>query len=386
MMVLFAVAFNFYSLYPEVGIQVPDLNDRVLHLAALDRASSVLDLGTGFTDPWLDSIGMGYPLFHHYQHLPYLAPALVQAVSMGSFQLSDLLIWTNYLLLSLFPIPVYWSIRRFGFGRFPAASGGLTAPLIATNGLFGLEFGSYLWRGQGLYTQLWAMVLTPPALALGYGVLRQGQGYFWATLLLGATLMSHLLLGYIAFLAMGVLALLPALGTWASGVTLPEVRRRILRLALLSALVFAVTSYFMVPFLIDSSFLNRSVWELAGKYDSYGFQWVMSTLLRGDLFDFGRLPAVTILAAVGLAVCLKQWKEERFRVPVAIFVLFLLVYFGRPTWGPLLNLLPMGQDLHLHRFIAGVHLGGILLVGMGLALPWQWALSRSHMATWWLRR
>ena len=107
-MVLFAVAYNFYSLYPEVGIQVLDLNDRVLHLAALDRASIALDLGTGFTDPWLDSIGMGYPLFHHYQHLPYLAPALVQAISMESFELSDRLIWTNYLLLALFPIPVYW--------------------------------------------------------------------------------------------------------------------------------------------------------------------------------------------------------------------------------------------------------------------------------------
>jgi hypothetical protein len=378
-MVLFAVAYNFYSLYPEVGIQVLDLNDRVLHLAALDRASIALDLGTGFTDPWLDSIGMGYPLFHHYQHLPYLAPALVQAISMESFELSDRLIWTNYLLLALFPIPVYWGMRRFGFGRFPAALGSLIAPLIATNGLFGLEFGSYIWRGQGLYTQLWGTFLLPPALALGYGVLRQGRGYFWATLLLGATMMSHLLLGYIAFLAMSVLSLIPAMGAWTSGVTLPEVRRRIMRLALLSALVFAVTSYFIAPFLIDSSYLNRSVWEVASKYDIYGYELVLGTLLKGDLFDFGRLPVVTILAAVGLAVCFRRWKDERFRAPVAIFVLFLLLYFGRPTWGPLLNLLPMGQDLHLHRFIAGVHLGGIFLVGIGLSLSWQWALSRSNL-------
>jgi len=38
-MVLFAVAYNFYTLYPEVGIQVLGTNDSVLHLAALDRAS-----------------------------------------------------------------------------------------------------------------------------------------------------------------------------------------------------------------------------------------------------------------------------------------------------------------------------------------------------------
>lgn len=58
-MVLFAVAYNLYSLYPEVGIRAPDLNDRLLHLAAPDRASTELDFVTGFTDPWLDSIGMG---------------------------------------------------------------------------------------------------------------------------------------------------------------------------------------------------------------------------------------------------------------------------------------------------------------------------------------
>jgi hypothetical protein len=378
-MVLFAVVYNLYNLYPEVGIQPPDLNDRVLHLAALDRASSVLDIGTGFTDPWLDAIGMGYPLFHHYQHLPYLAPSLIQVISLESFQLFDLLIWTNYLLLALFPISVYWSMRRFGFGRFPAATGSLVAPLISTDALFGLEFGSYIWRGQGLYTQLWGMFLLPPALALGYAVLREGRGYVGATLLLGATLMSHLLLGYIALLAMGVIALVPAMGPWTSGLTLLEVRRRVMRLALLSVLVFAVTSYFIVPFLLDGSYLNRSVWEIAGKYDSYGYEWVLGTLIKGDLFDFDRLPVVTILAAVGLAVCLRQWREERFRIPVAIFVVFLLIYFGRPTWGPLLNLLPMGQNLHLHRFIAGIHMGGILLVGMGLAIPWQWALSRSNM-------
>ena len=145
--------------------------------------------------------------------------------------------------------------------------------------------------------------------------------------------MSHLLLGYIAFLALGVLSLIPAMGAWTSGATLPGVRRRIMRLALLSALVFAVTSYFMVPFLMDSSYLNRSVWG-ASKYDSYCYKWVLGTLFRGDLFDFGRLPVVTILDAVGLTVCLGRWKEERFCGPVTIFVLFLLLYFGRPTRGP----------------------------------------------------
>ena len=89
---------------------------------------------------------------------------------------------------------------------------------------------------------------------------------------------------------------------------------------------------------------------------------------RLGLFDFGRLPFVTMLAAVGLGVCLWQWRREQFRAPVAIFILFLLIYFGRPTWGPILGLLPMGQDLHLDRFIAGVHLDDDLVSPGGQTL------------------
>jgi len=83
--------------------------------------------------------------------------------------------------------------------------GGLVASLIVTPGIFGFGYISYFWRGYGLYTQLWAMVLLPPALAMGYRVLREGRGYFWATLLLAATLMSHVLYGYMAFLTLGIL-------------------------------------------------------------------------------------------------------------------------------------------------------------------------------------
>jgi hypothetical protein len=137
-----------------------------------------------------------------------------------------------------------------------------------------------------------------------------------------------------------------------------------------------VTAYFWIPFLLDRAYMNRSVWEKPGKVDSYGYAWVLGALVKGELFDFGRPPVLTLLAAAGLATCLWRWRKERYRVPVALFVAWLLLYFGRPTWGVLLDLLPLSRDLHLHRLIAGVHLGGILLIGLGLALPWRWALSR----------
>ena len=101
--------------------------------------------------------------------------------------------WSNYLLISVFPVSIYLSMRRFGFDRIIPAKGALVSSLATTNGLYGFDFRSYIFVAWGLYAQLWAMVLLPLALVMSYRTLREGRGYLWAVLLLSATLMSHLL-------------------------------------------------------------------------------------------------------------------------------------------------------------------------------------------------
>ena len=103
---------------------------------------------------------------------------------------------------------------------------------------------------------------------------------------------------------------------------------------------------------------------------------MLTALAKGELLDYGRLPSLTLLAAAGLAICLWRWREARYRVPVALTLFWLLLYFGRPTWGILLDLLPMSRYLELHRLISGFHLGSIFLIGIGLAFLWSWGLSR----------
>ncbi|GEM_PF-180243 len=367
-----AILFNLYTLLPEVTIPAPKLNDGVLHLLALGRAVAALAAGQDPTDPWLPSIALGYPLFHYYQHFAYVVPAglyfAVVVLLHRVVPLVDVFNGLSYLLLSLFPVSIYWSTRRLGFARLPAALAGLAASLLATNGLYGFDVGSYVWRGYGMYTQLWGMVLLPPTVAQGYVTLREGRGFFWTLLLLAATLMSHLVSGYIAGVSLVVVALLcgPRGALWRRGA----------RLALLGALLALVLAYFLVPYLLDSTYMNRSVWEYQTKYDSYGAEWVLRALIRGELFDYGRFPSLTLLVVLGAVVCLWRWRTERYRVPLALGLVWLLLYFGRPTWGVLLDLLPLSRDMHFHRLIAGVHLAGIWLIGLGLALPWEWA--RGH--------
>ena len=164
-MLLFAVTFNLVHLYPDVAIKIPDRNDIGMHLLYTDMAVKAITHGQDFTDPWQRTMGMGFPLFHYYQHLPHVTLALVHVLTLGVFPLADMLNWTTYLPLSFFPLSIFWSLRRFGFDRLLAAMGGLVASLTATNSLWGLGFEGYVFRGWGLYSQLWAMVLLPPALA-----------------------------------------------------------------------------------------------------------------------------------------------------------------------------------------------------------------------------
>jgi hypothetical protein len=369
----FAVVFNLYYLQPEIVIRVPKVNDGVMHVLALRQAVDALGSGWDPTDPWLSAISMGYPLFHYYQHLAYFPPAVFYKLFSALVSLPDVFNWTDYLLLSLFPLSIYWSMRRFGFSRLTSALASVVSSLLATDGLYGFDYNSYVWRGYGLYTQLWGMVLLPPALAQGYTALKEGRGYFWAALLLAATALAHLVFGYIALISLVLFAVLSP--------SRREIFQRSRRFVLLLVSFALATAYFFIPLLRDSAYLNRSVWDAPEKYDSYGFGGVMGRLFSGELFDYGRFPSLTILAGLGLAVCLWRWREERFRVPAALSVLWLLLYMGRPVWGFLFDLQPLGRDLYLHRLIAGVHVGGIFLIGLGLALPWRWALSRGGTLT-----
>ena len=374
---LFAIAFSFYQLYPETALKVPPLNDNNLHLMAFERAVQALRAVQDPLDHWLGTITTGYPLFHYYQNIPHVVLALLYLPFQHSITSQSFFDWARTLLLSLFPLSIYLAMRWIGFRPLPAALAALAAPMLATYSLYGLDFSSYVWRGYGMYTQLWGMLLLPLALAAGWRALRDGRGYTLAALLLALTLLSHLVYGYMAVLSLLVAAVIGG-DDW-QGRTLAGRSGRLLAIFALAGLLAA---YFIIPYWQDRVYMNRSVWEYAGKYDSYGYEWVLPALARGELFDAGRLPVLTLLVGIGLAAALWRWRRPEYRLVLALFVFWLLLYFGRPTWGVLLDLLPFSQEMHFHRLIGGLHLAGIFLAGVALALPWQAALERPGKPQW----
>ncbi len=384
---LAAVGFNLWHLYPEVTGGAVAVNDSVYHLLLTESAVKALLHGKDITDPWQGTMSMGFPIFHYYQHLPHVSVALIHVLTFEVFPLFDMMRWTTYLLLSIFPLSIYWSMRRFDFDPLTSAMGGLVASLIGTDfsnlgapyfrAFGGLGQTSYIFQGWGLYSQLWAMVILPPALSVGYQVIRTGRGYFWAIFLLSATLMSHLLYGYMAFLTLGALTLIPILQLPIRKSDAQAILERWKRLIVILLLVVVVTSYFLVPFFIDREYLNVDILKKPGIMDSYGHWVVLRALAEGNLFDWGRFPSLTILVFSGLVICILRYRHERYLIPVVAFLLWLLVFFGRPTWWSSIDLLPFSQYLHMHRFVGGVHLGGLFLSAVALSAYWHWAVGRS---------
>ncbi len=131
-----------------------------------------------------------------------------------------------------------------------------------------------------------------------------------------------------------------------------------------------------MPLLTSTAYLNVTPYLQPEKYDSYGAGPILSWLVTGDLLDHGRLPVLTILFFVGVVAAIVA-RSRAALVVLAIFAVWLIAYFGRPTLGPLIDLFPLHDGLLFHRFIGPVTLGAILLMGLGGAVIWHALQARS---------
>lgn len=355
-------AFNAIALLPELRLDVPSLNDDAFHYLLIQRASEALANGENPFDHWGPELDFGFPQFFYYQHLPHLAVVCLHRLLLKQVGLFTIFNLVRYLLLLGFPLTVYWSMRRLGFSAVAGAIGAAAATLLSSNNRYGFEYDSYVWRGFGLYPQLWAMHLFFITLACLHRVLNRGAGYAAAVVASVLLFLSHLIYAYM----MGLMALV----LFANGLNRANARRRAARFAVLGILVALTTAYFWLPFLLFKAYLNASPYLERWKYDSFGARDILTWLMNGDLLDYGRLPVLTVLLAIGVASALFA-RTRPERLALVLFLFSLVLFFGRPTLGRLADLLPMHEGLQFVRFNAGVHMAAILLMGVGGEWIWQ---------------
>ncbi|HZP96506.1 MAG TPA: hypothetical protein VFC31_09255 [Candidatus Limnocylindria bacterium] len=370
--------FNAIALLPEITIAIPSNNDDADHYAYIARADQVLSQGGNVLDFWAPEMEFGFPPFVYYQHLPHLAIVALGRLTFGLIDLLVLFDLVRWILLVTLPLTVCWSLRTLGLPAAGAAVAGAAAALVAGNGRFGIEYDSFVWRGWGMYTELWAVHLTFLSLALLHDLLERGRGFVRAVLILSALALSHLIWAYMTAISVLVLFLVGLRrATW---------RARLARLAAAGAVVALVTAYMWLPFLAERAYLNVSQPYLPSwRFDSFGFGQIASWLVTGDLFDHARLPVLTLLVAAGVAAAALR-RDRVATLAVALFALWMVLWSGRTSLGALADLLPFSRGMHVHRFIGGVDVAAVLLMGLGAGTLWvlagaEWSRRRALAVT-----
>ena len=202
------ILFNAVILFPEISQPVPNLNDDAAHFMLVQRASAALAGGENPFDHWVPELELGFPVFLYYQHLPHLTVVFLHYLLLKQVSLLTLFNAVRYILLVGFPITVFWSMRRMEFPIIASAIAAAFASLLSSDGRYGFEYDSYVFRGWGMYTQLWAMHLFFISLACIQRLLAKGTGYVSTALACSALVVSHVVYAYMMAVSAVVLFLL----------------------------------------------------------------------------------------------------------------------------------------------------------------------------------
>jgi hypothetical protein len=444
-MLAYAVWFNL-DLYRLEPTATTDPNDNNFQYGLVDRANQIWDYATDecrkqvffvqpvchlsiMVDHWVPNWAEGYNLPFYYSHVPQIVivgsykilSAIGVVNNFSLFQYYHLLI---YLLLCIFPISMFLGVKALKLPWTVAGAGALIASQISTDGLYGLDPPSFLWRGWGLSSQLYAMMFLPLALAYSWRFLSESgimkydvipfnlkkiiheslftihNSDFWlAVILTILTTMGHLGIGIVVFLSMIVMAFSPTVELLISqekiSLIAADLVNRVFRLGILACVSLFFLSYWVLPTLLGNDYHNISVWDPVWKFDSYGWKETVIRFFNGDLLDFGRFPVLTLLTLAGIfAAPFLYIKEQIYNLrdktgklrnePSSItenrpsyfafsllFIFWMMMYFGRTTWGKLIDLIPGMTEYHLSRFIVSIHAISMFLIPIGL-----WWLSR----------
>ncbi len=358
--VAIAVVWGLIELRPELRA-VPYLDDSSLHQQMVRVAASRIREGHLPLTSWFPYLGLGSPQYLHYQSLPSMASGLIGTV----IDPDTVFRWSMYLLLALWPFSVYWGGRLFGLGRWTAAAAAAVSPFLASAAGIGYETKAYVWVGYGVWTQLWAMWTLPLAWGFTYRALSSLRAALPAVFFVMLTVALHFETGYLAFVPLVVWPFLVPSDLW----------HRLGRALVLGLASLLASAWVIVPLLAQSHWAARNqVLGGTGLENGYGARQVLSWLFTGNLYDAGRWPVVTILVGVGIAACIWHWRTSvAGRALVSIWVVTLLMTFGRTTFGSLYRIVPGSSDIFIRRFQMGVQLSGVLLAGIGIVFLGQLA-------------
>ncbi|MCL4378428.1 MAG: hypothetical protein M1409_08655, partial [Actinobacteria bacterium] len=262
------VIFNFYLYRAEFTVK-SDPNDNIFHYALIDEAHSIWkNIFAGKMSPfylfdsWNFRWGEGLALSTYYNHLPQAAIALLNFVlPIDSYQLYVVI---RTLMFILLPLSFYWAVRILDLPDYFGVMVAFFSQVIITDGLYGIDVSSFIYRGWGLSAQLMAVFFLPQAFAYTIRYLKDKKDLFKAILFNFIVAQCHF--GLLLLLLIGYpFYFLFELAHWK------EVGKRLL---IFLSLIFLTLSYFILPFFTLGLYRNYSYWDNIWKFNSWGINQV----------------------------------------------------------------------------------------------------------------
>lgn len=389
----FIILFNFYLYRTEFNVLL-DPNDNIFQYALVDEAKKILhNIISGKLSPFylLDSFNerwaQGFPLSLYYAHLPQAAISLIGLISPIGIYKTFVILRT--LLLIFMPIMFFLGGRVLGFRGYQVILAAFFSQVIFTDGLYGIDASSFLWRGWGLSAQLMAVFFLPLAFAYGIRYLGRLGSLGNSGDLLKAVIFNYLVaqshFGIFLFLSLAYLVFWGVWGFWESVEELKSrgkirlisfigrIRPITKRSIVLFGLLLLSLAYFIIPFFLQGAYRNYSVWDPIWKFDSWGARQIIIWFLQGNLFDFGRLPILSFTILFGVIWGFREIgergksndtreAEKKMRGYLSLlFVFFFVLFLGRTSLGKLIDFIPGFSEYHLHRIILMVQFIGVFI-------------------------
>jgi hypothetical protein len=359
-MVLIVVAAEMWQLRAQVS-PVAYGNDSSIHEQMVRFATDEITHGRSPLSAWFPFLGLGSPQFTHYQPLGALIAGLAGLAAGPDRAFA----WSTLLLLGTWPLSVYASARIFGISPWASACSAVVSPFLASVAGVGYEQNAYLWSGYGVWAQLWAMWTLPLSWAYCWRAVQQGQSRLAAVFWLAVTIALHFETGYLALAAVFIWAIVP--------LSRHGLRARLANAGTVLALGLAAAAWVLVPLIVfrDYTSVNTAL-QGTPLARGYGLRTLGGWLLSGRMFDYGRVPVITVLVATGIVSVLRRLRSCVLgQGLLGMAVTSFLLACGRTTFGPLANAIPGSQDIFFRRFGMGLQLAGLYFAGFGAVAAWR---------------
>jgi len=385
----FACLLVLFSASSFFSTRLDQSGDLTYHLHAEGQVARALETGGGLFGPI--AMNFGTPVLKFYQPLLYLiTPPLHWLLGI------DLLLLHNLLIVLLFactPLALLRAYRALGLSDATAGLAALLS-LLSVAG-FGSSFEAFFTLG--VINQVLGAVLFPLFIGQFCLLLKRERGPVGAAALFGLTFVAHVMMAiYSVFTG----ALLFLVNHW-------DLRRLWKPLLVFSILAALLVVFWMAPFVSYRSRFRPVPDVVALPHDAHyttGLTAGQATrlLFSGRLLDDARTanrgqqnaddrlldkmsiagtlrtrpPVFTILALLGLALCLFRLRSLPHRFLVAGFVFSFLLLMGPDDVG-WLNLLPFSQRIQFFRCVYLLEFFAFGLAAAGLEIIGRFAWERA---------